>query len=102
MRTQTAARRLTLLLLSILVIQALASGAPSTRAQAVTTYSLLSYQMQVSMSFDNIYLSGVTEDTRTLQFTLNIVLSPSSFELHGLKEGTGTYSATYYSNKVLS
>ncbi len=101
MKPQSALRRRSLLLLSILVLQTLGFGTPFVGAQAATTYSSLSYQMQVNMSFDNVYLSGVSEDKGTLQFTLNIVLSPSEVEVHGLKEGSGTYSATYYSNHQL-
>lgn len=54
------------------------------------------------MSFDEVYLDGVTEDVGTLQFGLTMTLSPSDFELHGLVDGEGTYSATYYSNGQLS
>ncbi len=72
------------------------------RAHAAATYTSLTYQMQVNMSFDEVYLDGVTEDVGNLQFSLTMTLSPSDFELHGLVDGEGTYSATYYSNGQLS
>ena len=62
-------------------------------AHAVVTYSSLSYNLQVNISYDDSEF-GVLDVKGSTQFNLAITLTPSDVELHALATGNGTYSAT--------